>query len=109
MHLILILSYGPMRHRLARLASVLCLAGLATPVRAQLPGLGAVEGGVSAPEGPVAGAAVRLVGADRRTTTDQFGRYRLDDVAPVSERPICSAVTPIMPATERLMSTFKAG
>ncbi len=73
-----------MPHRLARLASVLFLAGLATPVRAQLPGLGAVEGGVSAPEGPVAGAAVRLVGADRRTTTDQFGQYRLDDVPPGS-------------------------
>ncbi len=62
------------------LAFVFLLVGVATPLRAQLPGLGALEGTVSGPEGALAGARVRLMGADRYTTTDQFGRYRLDDV-----------------------------
>lgn len=57
-------------------------SSLATPLAAQLPGLGSVEGRVSGPDGALAGAGVRLLDADRHATTDRAGRYRLDDVAP---------------------------
>lgn len=64
------------------LAFVLLLIAVPTPLCAQLPGLGAVEGTVSASDGALVGADVRLMGADRHATTDQSGRYRLDDVPP---------------------------
>ncbi len=66
------------------LACLLVLACLATPLHAQMPGFGAVEGRVTGPEGPLAEATVRLLGPDRHAATGQDGRYRLDDVAPGS-------------------------
>ncbi|MGE5687469.1 MAG: TonB-dependent receptor domain-containing protein [Gemmatimonadota bacterium] len=59
------------------------LPGVAWPLQAQLPGLGAVEGRISGPDGALASASVRLLGAaDRHATSDRLGRYRLDDVQP---------------------------
>ena len=66
----------------ALLTVTLLLAGITWPLHAQLPGLGAVEGRVSGPDGGLAGANVRLLGADRHTTTDRLGHYRLEDVQP---------------------------
>jgi Fe(3+) dicitrate transport protein len=66
----------------ACLAWLLLVTGLVRPLWAQIPGLGAVQGVVSGPGGPVPDATVRLLGADRHAATDRFGRYRLEDVAP---------------------------
>jgi Fe(3+) dicitrate transport protein len=67
-----------------RLACLLLAAWPATLLHAQIPGFGAVQGRITGPEGPVAAASVRLLGADRHAATDQDGRYRLDDVPPGS-------------------------
>lgn len=65
-------------------ACLLFLPGLAAPLRAQIPGFGAIEGHVTSPEGPVAQATIRLLDVDRHAATGRDGGYRLDDVAPGS-------------------------
>src|SRR5512146_1789489 len=72
----------PLARCLALMVAIL-LPGVAWPLQAQLPGLGAVEGRISGPDGALASASVRLLGAaDRHATSDRLGRYRLDDVQP---------------------------
>jgi len=82
----------PARRRQSRLAGLLLFAGLATPLHAQIPGLGTVVGRITGPEGPVADAVVRLIQADRHAVSDPDGRYRLADVPPGSYTLEVSAV-----------------
>src|ERR1041385_7930712 len=58
------------------------LLALVQPLSAQLPGTGTIRGTILGPDGAIADATVRLLGADRRATTDQQGRFELADVVP---------------------------
>ena len=55
---------------------------LAPALAAQTPGTGSMRGKVAGPNGPIAEATVRLMGADRHAATDQAGEFRLDDLSP---------------------------
>ncbi len=69
-------------HASRSLVALLLLTSLGSPLPAQVPGTGSIQGTVRGPDGPLAGATVRLVGADRHAATDQAGAFRLDDVTP---------------------------
>ncbi len=69
-------------HASPSLVALLLLTSLGRPLSAQLPGTGSIQGTVRGPDGPLADATVRLVGADRHAATDRAGAFRLDDVSP---------------------------
>lgn len=58
------------------------LLALVQPLSAQLPGTGTIRGTIVGPDGAIADATVRLLGADRLASTDQQGRFELADVVP---------------------------
>ena len=61
---------------------LLTLLAFVQPVTAQLPGTGTIRGAVLGPDGPIADATVRLLGADRHAATNQRGEFQLEDIAP---------------------------